>query len=120
MKAAFGNANLTWGLIVAIVAGQVAWTSRGLAADSKPAAAGAAASSDTPSQDSVKIEPYKGPPIYLEEQEQVAAPTLVTRENVPEKYDDGKIRVERDVAHYSDNNIAADGKYREYHPNGKP
>ena len=47
--------------------------------------------------------------------------TIVTRENLPEKYDDGKtIRVEREVAHYSDNNFAADGKYREYYPTGKP
>jgi len=72
------------------------------------------------SDESVKIEPYTGPPIFLEEVEQIATPTVVTRETLKEKYEDGKLRVEREVAHYSDNNFAADGNYREYHPNGKP
>ena len=49
------------------------------------------------------------------------APTIVTQKRIREKYDDGKtVRVEREVAHYSDNNFAADGNYREFHPNGKP
>ena len=90
------------------------------AADSKSGNSGRTDSDDA-KENSVKIEPYTGPPIYLDEPEQVATPTIVTRENLPEKYDDGKtIRVEREVAHYSDNNFAADGKYREYYPDGKP
>jgi len=114
MKSVNGDARLAWGLIAAIAVTQASWSTRGLAADPAPSTGAAA-------QENVKIEPYTGPPIYLEEQEQVAAPTIVTRENLQEKYDDDKtIRVEREVAHYSDNNFAADGKYREYYPNGKP
>jgi len=86
-------------------------TGRGLAADTKP-------SNATPK--SVKIEPYTGPAIYLDEVAQVAAPTIVGRQTLPEKYDDGSVRVEREVARYSDDNFAADGKYQEFHPNGKP
>jgi antitoxin component YwqK of YwqJK toxin-antitoxin module len=70
------------------------------------------------SQESVKIEPYTGPPIFLDEGEKVTVtPTIVTRETVKEKLGDG--RVEREVAHYSDNSIAADGSYKEFYPNGK-
>ncbi len=69
-------------------------------------------------QESVKIEPYTGPPIFLEEPDKVAvAPTIVTRQTLKEKLGDG--RVEREVAHYSDNSFAADGSYKEFHPNGK-
>ncbi|HEX5471760.1 MAG TPA: hypothetical protein VFW73_07720, partial [Lacipirellulaceae bacterium] len=69
-------------------------------------------------QNSVKIEPYTGPPIFLPEQENVdVKPTIVNRETLREKLGDG--RVEREVAHYSDNSFAADGAYHEYYPNGK-
>ena len=101
-------------LIALVAAGQFACVRNTFAADSKSA-------DSSGDQNSVKIEPYTGPPIYLEEPEQIAKPQIVTRENLPEKYDDNKtIRVEREVAHYSDNNFAADGKYREYYPTGKP
>jgi antitoxin component YwqK of YwqJK toxin-antitoxin module len=68
-------------------------------------------------QDSIQIKPYSGPPIYLDEPEVVAAPTLVRRETLREQYDDGKKRVEREVAYYSDNHFEADGTYREFYPN---
>lgn len=87
----------------------VAWNGNALAIDS-PSRGG--------SQQSVKIEPYKGPPIFLDESEKVVvAPTIVTRETIKEKLGDG--RVEREVAHYSDNSFAADGSYKEFHPNDK-
>jgi len=70
-------------------------------------------------QDSLRITPYEGPPIYLDEQEVVAEPTIVRREVIREQYDDGQNRVEREVAHYSDNHFEADGVYREFYPNGK-
>jgi antitoxin component YwqK of YwqJK toxin-antitoxin module len=108
---------LAIGATLMIVAGT--WSTRGLADD--PKATSRAAGSDSTSQDSVKIEPYTGPPIYLEEPEQVAKPTIVTRQTIREPYEDGKTpRVEREVAHYSDNNFAADGKYLEFYPDGKP
>ncbi len=72
--------------------------------------------------DSVKIEPYTGPPIFLEEPEKIAsAATIVTRDTKRDMYDDKKtVRVERELAVYSDNDFAADGKYREFYPDGKP
>jgi antitoxin component YwqK of YwqJK toxin-antitoxin module len=118
MAVVFGRSKLAWGLVAALAVGQFAWCGRSRAADSKLASTDAA---DNSTDNSVKIEPYRGPPIFLDEQEQVAKPTIVSRDNLPEKYDDGKtIRVEREVARYSDNNFAADGKYREYYPSGKP
>ena len=69
-------------------------------------------------QESVKIKPYTGKPIFLDEPEKVVvAPAVTTRETIKEKLGDG--RVERDVAHYSDNSFAADGAYKEFHPNDK-
>jgi antitoxin component YwqK of YwqJK toxin-antitoxin module len=66
------------------------------------------------------IKPYDGPAIYLDEPSVVAEPTIVRREKIPpETYPDGKPRVEREVAYYSDNHVEADGIYREYFPNGK-
>lgn len=66
------------------------------------------------------IKPYEGEPIYLDEREVIAEPTIVRHEMVPpEKYADGTVRVERQVAFFSDNHIEADGIYREFYPNGK-
>src|SRR6476659_4709886 len=69
----------------------VAWSGRALAADPPPRG------SSSGRQDAVKIEPYKGPPIFLAEPEKLAVtPTIVTRETVKDKLGDG--RVEREVA----------------------
>jgi antitoxin component YwqK of YwqJK toxin-antitoxin module len=70
--------------------------------------------------DSVKITPYTGPPIYLDEPEVVAEPTIVRTQTFNETYEDGKKRVEREVAYFSDNHIEAHGGYREFYSNGKP
>lgn len=111
MKAVRGDGRLVLGMVIALAAVEAASCRHALA---QSATGGA-------TQDSVKIEPYKGPPVFLEEVQQVVKPQLVTRETIPEKYEDGTtLRVERVVARYSDNSIAADGKYREFHPNGKP
>jgi antitoxin component YwqK of YwqJK toxin-antitoxin module len=66
------------------------------------------------------IEPYTGPPIYLEQEKQVAPPTLVNRQTIKDEYEDGKLRSERQVARFSDNHFEADGMYREFYPDGKP
>jgi antitoxin component YwqK of YwqJK toxin-antitoxin module len=79
--------------------------------------AGAAVAQEA--KEGVKIQPYTGPPIYLDEPEQVAEPKIVSHQKIEDKYEDGKIRVEREVAIFSDNHFEADGKYREYYPNGK-
>jgi len=69
-------------------------------------------------RESVKIEPYTGPPIYLDEPKQVSVEAkIVSTETVPNDLGDGK--VEREVARYSDNSFAANGFYKEYYPNGK-
>jgi len=67
----------------------------------------------------VTVQPYTGPPIFLEEAEQVAEPTIVRREMLTENFKDGKVRIEREIAHFSDNHFEADGKYRELYPNGQ-
>jgi antitoxin component YwqK of YwqJK toxin-antitoxin module len=68
----------------------------------------------------VIIEPYKGPPIFLEEKRTVVSPTIVRHDPFTDKYEDGKTRVERQVALYSDEHRESDGYYREFYPNGKP
>ena len=52
-------------------------------------ASGSRRSSDATDQakkESVKIEPYTGAPIYLEEKEQIAKPTVVTHDTKKENY----------------------------------
>jgi antitoxin component YwqK of YwqJK toxin-antitoxin module len=56
--------------------------------------------------------------IYLDEPEVVAEPSLVGHETVREQYEDGRVRLEREVAKFSDNHFEADGVYREFYPNG--
>ncbi len=69
-------------------------------------------------EESIKIKPYTGKPIFLDEPEKVVvSPTMTRRETIKEKLGDG--RVEREVAHYSDNTFAADGSYKEFYPNDK-
>jgi antitoxin component YwqK of YwqJK toxin-antitoxin module len=58
-------------------------------------------------------------PIYLPEPEVVAEPTIVDKQLVKDQYADGKPRVERQVARFSDNHFEADGPYREFYPDGK-
>lgn len=110
MKAFFGYQQFRFGFMTALATSGVVWCAAAVAAD--PPAKNEA------QQESVKIEPYKGDPIFLPEPEQVAvAPTVVSRETINDKLGDGK--VERQVAHYSDNSFAADGAYREFYPSGK-
>ena len=65
------------------------------------------------------IEPYTGPPIFLDEPEPPPPASLVEKRVDSDKYADGKIRVERQIARYSDNHFVADGFYREFYPNGE-
>jgi antitoxin component YwqK of YwqJK toxin-antitoxin module len=81
--------------------------------------AGYALAAESSSGGSAKVQPYTGPAILLDEPEKVdVEPKLVTRQTLKEKLGEGS--VEREIAHYSDNSIAADGSYKEFHPNGKP
>jgi len=75
-------------------------------------------SSPRSSEKRVLIEPYTGPPIFLEEKRVVVAPTIVVRDVHTDKFPDGKPRVERQIARYSDDHRESDGFYREFYPNG--
>lgn len=75
---------------------------------------------DSGANESATIKPYTGKPIFLDEPEVTVEPQLVRRETRREKYDDDSTRIEREIAHFSDNHFEADGAYREFYPNGKP
>jgi antitoxin component YwqK of YwqJK toxin-antitoxin module len=77
-----------------------------------------AGSGDAPENNLAKIEPYTGPPIYLPESVQVEA-TLVGKRVDKEAYGDGKPKIEREIATFSDDRMVNDGFYREYFPNGQ-
>jgi antitoxin component YwqK of YwqJK toxin-antitoxin module len=90
------------------------------AASDQPSGATASASGkDSKAADDTEIKPYTGPPIYLDEPEAPPAPSMVDRTVQSDKFPDGKLRIERQVAKYSDNHYVADGFYREYYPNGQ-
>jgi antitoxin component YwqK of YwqJK toxin-antitoxin module len=111
----FGSSFVRAAFQAAIVVSLVVW---GGALRAQEKASGSGGSSGIVQQDSVKIEPYTGPPIYLDEpQTVVVEPKVVATEVVPNVLGDGK--VEREVARYSDNSFAANGFYKEYYPNGK-
>jgi antitoxin component YwqK of YwqJK toxin-antitoxin module len=90
------------------------------AQEAQESATAAAGASKRSVQERVKIQPYTGPPIYLEELEEVAEAKIVDRDVVNEEYEGGSPRVQRQVARFSDDHFEADGYYREFYPNGKP
>jgi antitoxin component YwqK of YwqJK toxin-antitoxin module len=57
--------------------------------------------------------------IFLPEPEPAPPPMVVGHVPVVEKYDDGAIRVERQVVKMSDNQVINDGKFTEYYPDGQ-
>lgn len=69
----------------------------------------------------LKIAPYEGPAILLDEPQPSPPPTVVAKKiDAPvEKYEDGTTKIERQVTKYSDNQFVNDGLYREYFPNGQ-
>ena len=88
-------------------------------ATSLSGAAASASGKDSKAADDTEIKPYTGPPIFLDEPEAPPAPSMVDRTVQSDKFPDGKLRIERQVAKYSDNHYVADGFYREYYPNGQ-
>jgi antitoxin component YwqK of YwqJK toxin-antitoxin module len=83
-------------------------------------AAPAAASSNEPRRESVTIEPYTGPPIYLPEGEAPPPPTEVESRVVKENFPGGdKVRFERGVVRYSDDTIVSNGPHKEFFSNGQ-
>ena len=95
--------------IVALAA--VAWSTNALLvpAQAQEAAAPAAADAAKPATEQV----------YLDEPTPSPEPTVAQEGPVAEKYDDGKVRVERNVRLLSDNQVVNHGKYTEYYRNGQ-
>ncbi|HEY4234878.1 MAG TPA: toxin-antitoxin system YwqK family antitoxin [Lacipirellulaceae bacterium] len=105
---------------VAVVLGISATGRVFAAASDKPASAATPSrTKDADADDKLDIKPYTGPPIFLDEPDAAPAPTMVDRTVQSDKYPDGKLLVERQIAKYSDNHFVADGFYREYYANGQ-
>jgi antitoxin component YwqK of YwqJK toxin-antitoxin module len=80
--------------------------------DDKPAAGG---------PESIQIEAYTGPPIFLDEQEAPPPPTEVESRTVSEKYPESdQVRFERGVVKYSDDTVRSDGPAKEFYKDGTP
>lgn len=84
------------------------------------ASTGPALAADEPAT-SGKIEPYdyQKNPIFLDEPDAPPPASRVEKRVDSAKYDDGKVRYEREIVRYSDNHFVADGYYREFYPNGQ-
>ena len=68
----------------------------------------------------VKIEPYTGEPILLEEPEAPPEPRIVEpRVKKTTKFEDGSPRIEREVARYSDDSFVSNGSYKEFYQSGQ-
>ncbi len=73
-------------------------------------------------REELKIEPYKGPPIFLPKVEEPVPATKVESRTITSYYDEEKKigpKVERAVSVYSDQSIVNDGAYREFYPDEK-
>lgn len=69
--------------------------------------------------EAVTIQRYTGPPLFLDDVETPPPASLVEKRVDSDKYPDGKVRYERQVARYSDDSFVADGFHREFYPNGQ-
>jgi antitoxin component YwqK of YwqJK toxin-antitoxin module len=105
MRVLLRNRQAWFGLLAAVLVSPT-WTSNPLLAQET-------------AKERVTVKPYTGPPIYLDEPEQVTEPTIMRHETNTEKFKDGKVRIERQIAFFSDNHFEADGAYKEYYPNGQ-
>lgn len=75
-----------------------------------------------PQQQSITIEPYKGPPIYLPEPAEPPPATRVNSNSITDYYDPEtkeKPYVTRSVVKFSDDSVKSDGEYKEYYPDGQ-
>jgi len=72
-------------------------------------------------QEAAAADATKAPPeaVYLDEPTPSPEPTVAQEGPVKEPYDDGKVRVERNVRLLSDNQYVNHGKYTEYYRNGQ-
>ena len=75
-----------------------------------------------PQQESVKIDPYTGPPIFLPQPAEPPPAIRVKEEQATDYYDPEtkeKPRVTRTVRYYSDDTVKSHGDYTEYYENGQ-
>lgn len=70
-------------------------------------------------EEGVIIQRYTGPPLFLDDVEAPPPASMVEKRVDSDKYPDGKLRYERQVARYSDDSFVADGFHREFYPNGQ-
>jgi antitoxin component YwqK of YwqJK toxin-antitoxin module len=66
-----------------------------------------------------KIEPYTGEPIYLESPPAPVPAKEVENSVKTEKYDNGKVWIERGVTRFSDNSLVSNGVYKEFYRDGQ-
>lgn len=79
-----------------------------------------APAANAPTRESVTIEPYTGPPIYLPEGEAPPPPTEVESRVVKENFPGTEtVRFERRVVKFSDDSIVSDGPHKEFFSNGQ-
>lgn len=75
---------------------------------------------DAPKRESVTIEAYTGPPVYLPETDPPPPPRRVESRVIKENFPDSETpRFERGVARFSDDSIVSDGSHKEYFSNGQ-
>ncbi len=74
----------------------------------------------SPQRETVEIEPYTGPPIFLPKVTPPPPPKEVESRTIKEKFPDSEtVRFERRVVKYSDNSILSDGPHKEYYSSGQ-
>ena len=66
-----------------------------------------------------QIEPYTGPPVYLEETTESVPASVVGNTVDRVKYDNDQLRIERGLTKYSDNSMVSNGPYREFYRDGQ-
>jgi antitoxin component YwqK of YwqJK toxin-antitoxin module len=80
---------------------------------------GLVASRFAPAQDAAADSGPASDEIYLDELDPVPPPTVVTTGKVQDKYEDGSIRIDREVLKLSDDQLVNHGVFTEYYPNGQ-
>ncbi|MBX3432329.1 MAG: toxin-antitoxin system YwqK family antitoxin [Pirellulales bacterium] len=62
---------------------------------------------------------YAAETVYLDEPTPPPPPKAMGKLKIPEKYEDGKVRVEREVIRMSDDTVVNDGLFTEYYHDGQ-
>lgn len=114
------------GLVVAALL-PLGWGPMSTAGAQNPLNEGAAEEGDqtpefVPQRESVTIEPYTGPPIFLPQPSEPPPAKQVETRTVTEYYDSEtqeKPRIKRTVVRFSDESVKSDGQFQEYYEDGQ-